>query len=215
MAPQIRNLPNVNASYLNSFITYIEDGFKSTVQKVKDFIASPVGQTLIGVQMGIMVGIFSGALTGKIFTALDIPISPDPLGSLSLSSLIILSPYICLIRPLSEEQMLRGSLHDYLKESFESFYVHLDCSPEIAKTASRISAIFFGSIIFGLYHLSNALVFLCNPMHFLPHAVAATFMGFFLGIAKEITGELYLSNGMRVANNSFITATFMHRALGN
>lgn len=213
MTPQIYNLPNVNESYLNSFITYIEDSFKSTVQKVKDFIASPAGQTLIGVQMGIMIGIFSGALTEKVFTALDIPIPADPLGSLNLTSLVILSPYICLIRPLSEEQMLRGSLHDYLKESFESFYVHLDCSPETAKTASRISAIFFGSIIFGIYHLSNALVFLCNPMNFLPQAVAATFMGLFLGIAKEVTGELYLSNGMRVANNSFITATLMHKLL--
>lgn len=51
-------------------------------------------------------------------------------------------------------------------------------------------------------HFSNALVFWCNPILFLPQVVAATIMGLMFGLAKEFTGDLYMPIGMHMGNNT-------------
>jgi membrane protease YdiL (CAAX protease family) len=128
----------------------------------------------------------------------------DPLhgNGVSLRKKIFLSPFICVIGPVFEELLFRGGLQDLLKVHLNSFYVKVGFSHSAAKLASRITSIFFSSVIFGLFHFTNALVFWCNPIIFVPQVVATTVMGLLFGLAKELTGKLHLPVGMHIGNNT-------------
>lgn len=195
---------------------FSQENFDSTIQKVKDIVSNSVVQQLIGFGLGVGMNFVLGKvylpILNKVTQLVGIPldsIPQDPLHGMSKMLKVLLSPFICVIGPISEEQMFRGSLQGSLQESFEAFYLKLGVTQSCAHVSSRISAVFFSSVIFGLVHFSNALVFWCNPILFLPQVVAATLMGMVFGIAKEVTGDLHMPIGMHVGNNTFVWTYLM------
>lgn len=199
---------------MHSFGASVGDAFSATTQKIKDAVASPIGQGLVGFGLGVGCHKIYGPLTGKIVKFFGVSaILPDPFMGLGLGFKILLTPLICVIGPIMEEQTFRGDLQEDLKEEFSSFYVNLGLSDSMANTVSRVTSVFFASLIFGLMHLMNAIVFWCNPVLFLPQVVAATIMGLIFGLAKEFSGELHMPIGMHIGNNTLVWASYIKASL--
>lgn len=205
MSFAISNQPSFVAG-LHSFGTAVGDAFNATTQKIKDAVTSPLTQGIIGFGLGLGIHKIYGPLTVKFVRALGISTFSDPFRSLSLGSKILLTPFACILGPILEEVIFRGGLQETLKDIFKSFYVNHGFSDSAAATAARVTSVFFTSIIFGLFHFSNAVIFGCNPILFLPQVVATVVMGLIFGLAKEFSGELYLPVGMHIGNNTLAWA---------
>ncbi len=183
-----------------------EDAFNATTQKIKDALPQGVVGVGCGVGLAVWMENIYIPLTEKIVKAFDLSINPldlpDPFSSLGLGSKILLAPFICILGPIMEEMMFRGTCQEVLKDTFNSFYVNLGFPDSAAQMAARVTSVFFSSVIFGLIHFTNAIMFWCNPILFLPQVVFATIVGLILGLAKEISGELYMPIGMHIGNNT-------------
>jgi membrane protease YdiL (CAAX protease family) len=199
---------NAFLSGVRSFGISVEYAFCATTKKIKDAVTSPVGQGVIGFGLGAGMHKIYGPLTEKIVLGAAI-ILPDPFSGLGLGSKILLTPLICVLGPILEEIMFRGVLQEILKDELKSFYVNRGFSDSGANTASRVTSVFFSSVIFGLIHFANAIVFWCNPVLFLPQVVATTIMGLIFGFAKEFSGELHMPFGMHIGNNTLAWAQFI------
>lgn len=174
-------------------------------QKITDY-----AQGVIGFVLGLGIHRIYGPFTERIIKALSIPYF-DPFMGLPFVVKIAITPFVCILGPIMEEHMFRGDLQGLFKEQFSTFYLNLGLPA--ADLNARISAIFFSSVIFGVIHFSNAAIFWCNPILFLPQVVAATFMGFLFGIAKEITGGLTLPAGMHIGNNTLAMANYLYHSI--
>jgi membrane protease YdiL (CAAX protease family) len=109
--------------------------------------------------------------------------------------------------------MFRGDLQGALKDKLHSFYENIGFSNPDATIASRVTSVFFTSVIFGLLHFTNAIMFWCNPILFLPQVVAATTMGLMFSLAKEFSGELHMPIGMHIGNNTIAWAHCLKASL--
>ncbi len=199
---------------VHPFGVSVGDIFNVTTQKIKDAVTSPVGQGVIGFGLGTGVHKIYGSLTEKTVKLLGVStILPNPFTGLCLGFKILLIPFVCVIGPIEEEKMFRGDFQEDVKNKLNSFYVDLGLSDSDANTAARVTSIFFASVIFGLIHFSNAIVFWCNPVLFLPQVVAATIMGLVFGLAKEFSGELHMPIGMHIGNNSLVWAQYIKASL--
>ena len=183
------------------------ESLDDTTQKIKNFVASPGGQFIIGLGIGVCMHVVYAPLTEKIVHLFGISVMPhDPFNELDVVSKVILSPFICVLGPIMEEFQFRGGLQEVLKSKLNAFYLDLGFSDSAVNIAARVTSVFFTSVVFGLIHFGNAIVFWCNPVLFLPQVIAATFMGFILGFAKEFSGELYMPIGMHIGNNTLAMA---------
>ncbi|MBS4167404.1 CPBP family intramembrane glutamic endopeptidase [Parachlamydia sp. AcF125] len=179
-----------------------KDCFHATIQKIKKIVTSPFGQLAIGLGLGMCMPIIYAPLTGKIVKGLGVSTTlTDPFSELGLIDKIFLTPFVCILIPIGEEVTFREGLQGELKNKLESLYVALGLPKPAANSAARVTSIFFTSVIFGLMHFSNAAIFVCNPVVFLPQVVAAILMGIILGLAKEFTGEVYMPTSMHIGNN--------------
>ncbi len=180
-------------------------------QQNDDFLSSSL---VIGLGLGAYAHKIYGPLTEKIVKILGVPTGlPDPFGGLDLLTKLVLTPFVCFLGPISEEQTFRGDLQGTLREKFESYFVNRGFSESTANIAARVTAIFFASVIFGLVHFMNAIVFWCNPILFLPQVVAATIMGLIFGLAKECAGNLDMPIGMHIGNNTLAWANYLRMSL--
>lgn len=187
-----------------------ENTFNETTEKVKAFMVTPEGQFIIGLGIGIAIPL-AGLLIEHTFQSYGTTAStPDPFQDLGLGYKIALSPFVGIIGPILEELQFRGWLQDKLTEFFKGVY---GFSEDDSNLAARITSVFFTSVIFGLVHFSNAIVFQCDPMLFLPQVIFATIMGFALGTAKELTGGLSMPCGMHIGNNSMVWTTYLLEAM--
>jgi membrane protease YdiL (CAAX protease family) len=197
----------------HSFRVAAETTFNDTVPKVQDFIGSPIGQGMIGFGLGLGMHLVYGPITERILTAMGYVVSDsgaaDPFMSMGLPSKILLMPLICILGPIQEELGFRGGLQGFFKEAFESFYLDRGLQDSSAKMAARVTSVFVTSVIFGLVHFSNAIIFWCNPVLFLPQVIAATIMGLVFGLAKEMTGDLAMPIGMHIGNNTLAWANMV------
>lgn len=195
-------------AWLHSFGIAIENAFNATTQKIQDFVTSPVGQGIIGFGLGICAHRICEPLTEKMIKALTIPTI-----DLDLACKILLTPFVCIVAPINEEILFRGVLQDTLTNTLESFYLNLGFSNSAAHLSARVTSLFFISVIFGLAHFLNAIVFDCNPILFLPQVVYACIVGVMFGLAKEFTGDLYMPIGMHMGGNIFTWAQFIRVSL--
>jgi membrane protease YdiL (CAAX protease family) len=201
-------------SGVDSFGVSVGDAFSATTQKIKDAVGSPVGQGVVGFGLGVGAHKIYGPLTEKIVKFFGVSaILPDPFMGLDLGFKILLTPFVCVMGPIVEEKVFRGDLQDVLKKKLNSFYMNLGFSESGSNTASRVTSVFFASLIFGLVHLTNAIVFWCNPVLFLPQVVAATIMGLVFGLAKEFSGQLHMPIGMHSGNNTLAWAYYIKTSL--
>lgn len=186
----------------------VADVCSSTTQKVIDFVKSPAGQVIVGLGIGVCLHKIYSPLTERALKAMGFTVGnvPDPFMEMSLSSKIMLGPLICIVGPIAEEFEFRLLLQDFLTYTFQSLYERAGMSNSTANITARITSIFLTSVVFGLVHFSNALVFWCNPVLFLPQVIAATMMGLVFSLAKEFSGELYLPCGMHIGNNTLAWA---------
>ena len=174
-------------------------------ERIMELARSPVGQGVIGFQLGLFTPMVYGPLTEKIVEVLGVSakiFTENPFKVMDLGSKILVAPLICLIGPVMEEVFFRGSLQDSLKSAFRNYYGQGDLSESMVDIAARVTAVFFSSIIFGLIHFTNALMFWCNPILFLPQVVAATLLGLIFGFVKEVSGDLHMPIGMHIGNNT-------------
>ena len=174
--------------------------YKAATTKARELFTSQITQAFLGFCLGLGMHKIYGPLTNRILSASVAPV--DPFKAMHPIQKIVLAPFVCVIGPILEEKLFRGDLQGALKDKFESLYSNRYTSEKITNIAARATAIFFSSVIFGLSHFANALVFWCNPVLFLPQVVATTFMGFLFGLAKEVTGQLDLPIGMHIGNNT-------------
>jgi membrane protease YdiL (CAAX protease family) len=116
--------------------------------------------------------------------------------------------------PIWEEQIFRGDIQETLKTKIKPFFASLGFLDSAANISARVMSVFFASVIFGIYHFSNAIIFLCNPIRFLPQVVAATIMGLMFGLAKEFSGGLLMPIGMHIGNNTSVWGWNLQKALG-
>ncbi len=181
-----------------------------TAQKIKDVASSPLFQGVVMFGLGAASYKIYMPLTEKIVKFLGVSaIPPDPFLNLHILDKIVMTPFVCVIGPIYEEIIFRGGLQNLLKEGFQNFYLNIGFSDQTANLTARITAVFFSSLIFGAIHFVNALVFMCNPVLFLPQVVAATLMGVMFGLAKEFSGELYLPIAMHIGNNTLAWANII------
>ena len=205
---------NAFLSGVRSFSVSVGDAFYTATQKIKDAVTSPVGQGVIGFGLGVGAHKIYGPLTDKIVKFLGVStILPDPFSGLGLDCKILLTPFICVLGPILEEKIFRGDLQGMLKDKLKSFYVNRGFSDSGANTAARVTSVFFASVVFGFIHFTNAIVFWCNPVLFLPQVVSTTIMGLIFGLAKEFSGELHMPFGMHIGNNTLAWAHYIKASL--
>ncbi len=197
-----------------SFGLSIRDVFNATTPKIKAVMTSPIGQGVIGFGLGMGSHKVYGPLKEKIIKALGVStILPSPFSGLDLGYKILLTPSICVLGPIWEEQVFRGGLQEALKNKLKIFYMNQGFLDSNANTAARVTSVFFTSAIFGLIHFTNAVAFWCNPVLFLPQVVASTLLGLIFGLAKELSGELHMSIGMHIGNNTLAWAHYIKASL--
>jgi len=213
---------------VQSFVLSTKQTFKATIKKLKDDAITMVVQGAIGFGLGLQMYKFYGPLTektirylGKMPASLLLPfvqpskwmmasVLSDPFMGLGLTTKILISPIVCVIGPILEETGFRGFLDRSLKDNTYTFYaLKLGLSESIAEIASRISVVVISPIVFGLVHLTNALLFWCNPMLFLPQVIATIIMGVLFSLAREFTGDLYLPIGMHIGNNTLAWSQYL------
>jgi membrane protease YdiL (CAAX protease family) len=183
----------------------IESAFNATTQKIKEIATSPVAvrQLIIGAGLGAGMHKVYTPLTERILKALGTsPILSCPLDGGGLAYKILIFPYMCILAPILEEQMFRGDIQETLKTKFQPFFARFGFSDSAANISARVMSVFFGSVIFGIYHFSNAIFFRCNPILFLPQVVACIIVGLKFGLAKEFSGGLLMPIGMHFGVNT-------------
>lgn len=184
--------------------------YELKIQKVKIFFTtSSLFQKILGIGIGINLPKITVPLTNRVLKALGSSLrcsAKASLGNIPFLSKIIIFSFVCILAPLTEEILFREVVQEKIKNTLNSFYINLDFSDTTAKMAARITSIFFTSVVFGVYHFTNALFFWCHPILFLPQAIAATIVGLGCGIAKEVTGELNMPIAMHMGNNVFVMA---------
>lgn len=190
-----------------SFGVWAENVYNETVQKIKDVVSSPVGQGVIGFGLGLGLYVIGNPLAEKITKALGVS---TPFSDLDFAEKILAAPIMCVIAPIWEEVIFRGVLQDNLKDKLYYFYANHGLSDAHAKMAARVTSLFFGSIIFGLFHFTNALMFWCHPIHFLPQVIITIIAGVILGLAKEFSGDIYLPSGIHIGNNTLAWAHLVY-----
>jgi membrane protease YdiL (CAAX protease family) len=194
------------ATFYDDLRTYsqsIKTALSETAQKIQEFLQTPGGKFFIGLGLGAVGLLICGPLSSRIVTPfIDLATFADPFTALPTGVKILLAPLICLVGPICEEYEFREGLQNALKAAFQEIFSTMGMTPNNAVLASRISAIFFGSVIFGLVHFTNALVFWCNPIVFLPQVVFATMFGLCLGLVKEMSGDLTMPMAMHICNNT-------------
>lgn len=217
MPMAIRNVSYGTNPFLagvHSLRATIKNNFNTTTQKIKNMVASPVGQVIIGLGLGLCMHTVYSPLTEKIVKVLGFTSTlPDPFNRLNLGCKILISPFVCIIGPIMEEQQFRGDMQEDLKDKFELYYAKQGLSNSTANILARVTSVFYTSIIFGLVHFANAAFFLCNPILFLPQVIAATLMGVIFGLAKEFTGELFMPMGMHIGNNTLAWAHYIKASI--
>lgn len=166
------------------------------------------GKYILGFGLGLGTFLIYGPITERIIKALGVNFE-NPFNEMHIIEKVIMMPIICILGPIAEEQVFRGSLYDLLKEKFQSFYSSMGFSEGASRVASRITTVFFSSIIFGLIHFTNAIAFECSPLLFLPQVVATTVMGILFALAKEISGGLEVPIGMHIGNNTLSWSVMM------
>lgn len=214
--------------YLNNFKNYGTELVYTIYEKING-IVEPKNRTQFaaGFILGLGIHKVYAPLTNRIVTAITselelnanflLPsekvvkgtILSNPFTQMSFHRKLLMGPQICILAPILEEVIFRSILQEKLKNDLRLFYANQGLSPKIADITSRVTAIFFGSIIFGLAHFTNALSFQCNPILFLPQVVSATVMGFVFGMAKEFSGDLYLPIGMHMGNNVLAWSSYL------
>lgn len=165
----------------------------------------------MGFGFGLVAHRFYAPLTSKILKLLGRERQSDPFHHLSPTYKILAAPFICVIGPIIEEQFFRGDLHKAIKDKCKSFYRNQGYSHADMNHAARITAVFFSSIIFGIVHFSNAIVFRCHPIFFLPQVIAATIMGIMFSMAREFSGKLDMPIGMHIGNNVLAWVNMMKK----
>jgi len=175
-----------------------------------ELINNDTTKTIVGLGLGAASHKVYTPLVERSITAFGIKTTnlADPFAAMSYSSKVLATPFVCVLGPIIEEVFFRGDLQNFLRETFESLFLSQGFSYGVANTAARITAVFFSSIIFGLVHFTNALVFMCNPILFLPQVIGATIMGLIFGAAAEISNDLNLPISMHIGNNTW--AWFSH-----
>lgn len=136
--------------------------------------------------------------------------SSNPFNKGSLNTKLFLGPLICIIAPYKEEEMFRGDLQESIKNRLRSFYEDRGLSQISVDILSRITSVFFTSILFGAIHFTNAIFLFCNPVLLLPQVIATTVMGIVFGLAKELSGKLNLPIGMHMGNNFLAWASMLN-----
>lgn len=114
---------------------------------------------------------------------------------------ILIAPLAVVIAPAMEEVFYRHQLFEGIKVKLWNQLISVGCQSTLALLVSQIGTLVLTSLIFGVAHFSNALLFLSNPANCLPQVIAASFMGFPLGIAKGVSG-LRMAIGMHAGYNS-------------
>lgn len=199
------------SSELNEFGRNVEDVLHATIEKIKELISTRVGQWIIGLALGAAMCLIYSPLTEKIVQLLGFSANmPDPFAETGMIESILLTPFVCVIGPAMEEWQFRGAMQSALNKLFESMYLDWRVTDKQADILARITSVFFTSVVFGLVHFTNALVFDCNPILFLPQVIAATIMGLLFGAAKELTGNLDLPTSMHIGNNTLAWANYMY-----
>lgn len=198
------------SSELDAFGRNVEGALSATVEKIKELISSKIGQIIIGLAIGAALCLIYAPLTDKIIQLMGGSSSmPDPFADMGMVKSVLLTPFVCVIGPILEEVQFRGMLQSGLNKIFESLFLDWRISDKQADLLARVTSVFFTSVIFGLVHFTNAIVFQCNPILFLPQVVAATLMGLLFGVAKEVTGSLELPSAMHIGNNTLAWANYM------
>lgn len=200
---------------VHSFGALIEDAFTTTSNKIKEAVTSPVGQQVIGFGLGVGMHKITIPLTlyGIKNLGATTNLDDDPFRINNLATKILLAPFVCVIGPITEEQLFRRDLQDRLQDQLEDFYLNQNFSVPNANTAARVTSIFFTSVVFGLLHFTNAIAFRCNPILFLPQVVHATIVGLLFSLAKEFSGELHIPIGMHIGNNTIAWAHYIKESL--
>ncbi len=199
----------------SGFIQFSAD-IGGALKKIKDIATSPVavGQLIIGAGLGAGMNKVYFPLTQRILKALGtspVLASPitSPINGGSLGYKIVMTPVACILFPIMEERMFRGDIQETLKTNFQPFFARFGFSDSAANISARVMSVFFGSVIFGIGHFSNAIFFRCNPILFLPQVVAAITMGLIFGLAKEFSGGLLMPIGMHVTNNTLAWVQYL------
>jgi membrane protease YdiL (CAAX protease family) len=190
---------------VHCFNVWVGDSFSIAIKKIKDAVTSPFGQLVVGFGLGLCLHkiVMPPTVTIlKFFGMSESSFDQIPFRGLSLASKVILIPYACIIGPIAEEIAFRDEVPKDLKEKLTPFYMNLGLSDSDANTVSRVTSVFFASLIFGSYHFLNAIPFCCNPVLFLPQVVFATIYGLIFGLSKELSGQLILPIGIHIGNNT-------------
>lgn len=216
-------LPNLSPSYKtnavltgpHSFGASAKDAFNDTIPKIKEALTSPLAQEMFGFGLGVGLGLgFYRPLTGKIIKALGISTVPltDPFRGLGLGCLTLLSHFMCVIYPMMYERQFRGDLQGTLKDKLNAFYLNRGFSASNANISSRLTSIFFTSIISNLIYVPLGMMIWGIPPLFLPILVADTLMGLIYGLAKEFSGELHLPIGMHMGFNTLVWTNYLKQS---
>jgi len=165
------------------------------------------GKYILGFGLGLGMFLVYGPITERIVKALGCSLD-DPFNEMHIIEKIVLIPVVCILCPIGEEKLFRGSPYDLLKEKLQSYYSSL-FSEGVANVIARITTVFFSAVIFGLSHFMNALLSWRSPVLFLPQVIAATIMGIIFALAKEISRGLEVPIGMHIGNNTLAWSAMM------
>lgn len=191
-------------SEIHAFGSHIQTTFNSTSEKIKKILTSDSGKKIIGFGLGFSTFHISGFLTSKIIKGLGIkPVLPDSFKDLNLASGVL----ITLLLPVIEKEVLGGSLQDILKAKFDFFYKNQGFSGSTLNMASRVTAIFFASLIFGAAYFSKALIFGCSPILFLPQVISVVLINIIFRTAKEVSADL--TGPMAIGQNVALMMNFL------
>ncbi|MDF2549593.1 MAG: Metal-dependent rane protease, family [Chlamydiales bacterium] len=208
-------LSDAVTSGLHSFGVDLENAYHATAQKIKKVMAFPLVQWAIGLGLGACVHKVYSPLTIRALKVLvgGASIGQSPFIDLAQEGNFYDTFNVCVFIPALEELFFRGLLQGAFKIAFKYLYAKAGLSDLTANIASRVTAIFFASIAFGLYHFSNALSFGCHPIIFLPQVIVATIMGLILGLVYEFSGSLQMPIGLHMGNNIFVWARYSMASL--
>ena len=208
------NQNNVFTPDFPSLRVRVENAFNDTTQKVVNFVRSPEGQIVIGFGLGLVLSTVTRPLTSRVVTALGLPAASSSFGEPKIPPLIILAilaylaPRICITGPITAENLFRETLQPSLIHDLQRRFFSLGLPDSIASVAARVTAVVLTSIAFAAIHIPMVAIhaLLGNPVGACSLVVNAFCMGVILGLAKELTGELYMSKAMHITNNTKVWA---------
>ncbi|WP_420421158.1 CPBP family intramembrane glutamic endopeptidase [Simkania sp.] len=189
-------------------LSYFKDAVYAYAEIGKDAMSSLRGR--VGFVLGAAIPLVSIPLLNRMVKAWNLP-TYDPFANLNLGVKVLITPFVCVIGPIMEEQVFRQDLKDKMIGNIEKSYLDWGLSKVDANFAARTTTIFYTSVIFGLVHFSNSLCFFCNPIYFLPQVIFATVAGFVFGVAEDF-GGLEFPIGLHIGNN---TSAWVHYLLNH